>query len=130
MRGGRNIVECGASAGRGASGATPMSPTFTATRICWTLGMPWNPQQEQMPLQLSGATGWECLKLDCCTDAVVKEMPSHRSQWGGFAVSQNNSAQSSHAHMRCLFLLPIPLMINGRSHFRSFRSRVAAKDWT
>jgi hypothetical protein len=57
MRGGRNIVERGAKAGRGASGATPASSTFTGMRTCPTFGRPWNPQQEQIPLQLSGATG-------------------------------------------------------------------------
>ena len=57
MRGGRNIVERGAKAGRGASGATPASSTFTGMRICRTFGRPWNPQQEQIPLQSSGAAG-------------------------------------------------------------------------
>jgi hypothetical protein len=49
--------------------------------------------------------------MDCCADATVKETPSHRSQCGGFAVSQNSSAQSSHTHTRCRFLLFILLTI-------------------
>jgi hypothetical protein len=50
--------------------------------------------------------------MDWCADATVKETPSHRSQCGGFAVSQNSSVQSSHAHARCRLLLFILLTIN------------------
>jgi hypothetical protein len=57
MRGGRNIVERGAKAGWGASGVTSASSTFTGMRTCRICGRPWNQQQEQIPLQLSGATG-------------------------------------------------------------------------
>jgi len=54
--------------------------------------------------------------MSWCADATVKEMPSHRSQCGGFAVSQNSNAQSSHAHTRCRFLLFILLTINDSSN--------------
>jgi hypothetical protein len=56
--------------------------------------------------------------MDGCADATVEKTPSHRSQCGGFAVSQNSNAQSSHAHARCRFLLFILLTINdcGKSH--------------
>jgi hypothetical protein len=57
MRGGRNIVERGAKAGWGASGVTSASSTFTGMRTCRICGRPWNQQQEQIPLQSSGATG-------------------------------------------------------------------------
>jgi len=40
MRGGRNIVECGAKAGRGASGATPENTTFMGMTTCPTFGRP------------------------------------------------------------------------------------------
>jgi hypothetical protein len=62
--------------------------------------------------------------MDWCADATVKEMPSHRSQCGGFAVSQNRKAQSSHAYTRCRFLLFILLTINDRPTLRDFW------DWT
>jgi len=52
--------------------------------------------------------------MDWCADATVKETLSHRSQCGGFVVSQNSSAQSSHAHTRCRLLLFILLTINDR----------------
>jgi hypothetical protein len=50
--------------------------------------------------------------MDWCDDATVKETPSHRSQCGGLAVSQNSNTQSSHAHVRCRFRLFILLTIN------------------
>jgi hypothetical protein len=52
--------------------------------------------------------------MGCCADATVKEMPSHRSQCGGFAVSQNSNAQNSHAHTRLRLLPFILLTINDR----------------
>ena len=57
MRGGRNIAEGGVNAGRGSSVETAASLAVTGTRTCWVFGSPWNAQQEQMPLQVSGATG-------------------------------------------------------------------------
>jgi hypothetical protein len=50
--------------------------------------------------------------MDWSPDAIVKETRSHRSQCGGFAVSQNSNAQSSDAHTRCRFPLFILLTIN------------------
>jgi hypothetical protein len=126
VRGGRNIVERGAKAGRAASGATPVSSTFTGIRTCPACGRPWNPLQEQTPLQLSGANGGECLRMDCCADATVKEMPSHRSQCGGFAVNQNSNPQTSHAHTRCRSLLFILLTINDCSNGPALDSSLPA----
>jgi hypothetical protein len=57
MRGGRKIAARGVKAERGASAATLASAAFTGKRTCRTSGRPWNPQQEQIPLQVSGATG-------------------------------------------------------------------------
>jgi hypothetical protein len=57
MRGGRNIVERGAKAGWGASDVPSASSTFPGMRTCRIFGRPWNQQHEQIPLQLSGATG-------------------------------------------------------------------------
>ena len=57
MRGGRNIAEGGVKAGRGASGKIAASVVCPGVRTCWVFGSPWNAQQEQMPLQVSGATG-------------------------------------------------------------------------
>src|SRR5580698_10115318 len=54
--------------------------------------------------------------MDWCVDATVEKTPSHRSQCGGFAVSQNSNAQSSHAHTRCRFLPFILLTINDCDH--------------
>ncbi len=61
--------------------------------------------------------------MDWCADATVKETPSHRSQCGGFAVSQNSNAQSSHAHTRCRFPLFIMLTINDRCNARAAEVR-------
>jgi len=65
--------------------------------------------------------------MDRCADATVKETPSHRSQWGGVAVSQNSNAQTSHAHTRCRFLLFILLTINERSNGRISAAHSVAK---
>jgi hypothetical protein len=68
--------------------------------------------------------------MDWCADAIVKETPSHRSQCGGFAVSQNSNAQSSHAQTRCRFLLFIVLTINDRSNGRISATGAMAKTMT
>jgi hypothetical protein len=57
MRGGRKIVERRAKALRGAWGATLASSTLTGISACLIFGRPWEPQQEQIPLQSSGAIG-------------------------------------------------------------------------
>jgi len=56
--------------------------------------------------------------MDWCADAAAKGTPSHRSQCGGFVVSQNSNPQSSHAHARCRLLLFILLTINDCSNNR------------
>jgi len=114
MRGGRNIAEGGVNAGRGASGETSASLAFAGIRTCWVFGSPWNAQQEQMPLQVSGATGCECLRMDCGDVATEKELPSHKSQCGGLIVSQSSNAQSSDAHARFLLFPLIQPTINDR----------------
>jgi hypothetical protein len=60
MRGGRNMGERGPGAGEGDSGQAPVVTVFTITRTGLAFGSPRNPQQEQIPLQVSGmaATGW------------------------------------------------------------------------
>jgi hypothetical protein len=118
MRGGRNIVERRAQALRGAWEATLARSTLTGMRACLTFGRPWKPQQEQIPLQSSGAIGRECSRTDGCADATAKETPSHRSQCGGFVVNQNSNAQSSDAQTRYRFLLFTPLTIMDRSKKR------------
>jgi hypothetical protein len=72
MRGGRNMVEGDTKAGRAVSGGMPAITPDTGTRACRIFGSPWDPQQGQMPLQVSGATGWECLRVDCCECTTVK----------------------------------------------------------
>jgi hypothetical protein len=57
MRGGRKMVMGGAEAGRVGSIEMLAIMASDGIRIGWTFGSPWNPQQEQIPLQLSGATG-------------------------------------------------------------------------
>jgi hypothetical protein len=57
MRGGRNTVEGAAKTGSIGSGETPAMWVPVGTGTSQTFGRPWNPQQEQMPLQVSGATG-------------------------------------------------------------------------
>lgn len=105
-------MEGGGKAGRAASGETPASLAFAGIKTCRLFGSPWNPQQEQIPLQVSGATGWECFRMDCCDNATAKELPSHKSQCGGLTVSQSSNAQSSHAHARFLRSPLIQLTIN------------------
>jgi hypothetical protein len=69
--------------------------------------------------------------MDWGADATVKETPSHSSQCGGFAESQNSNALSSHAHTRCRFLLFTLLTINDRSSARiSAACSVAKSDET
>ena len=54
MRGGRKRVIGGAVIVRTGSGEALATVVSDGIRVGWTLGKPWNPQQEQMPLQLSG----------------------------------------------------------------------------
>jgi hypothetical protein len=71
MRGGRRIVNNGIDAGRGDSITTLGIATFTGTNEGRTFGRPWNPQHVQIPLQLSGAIGWECCAVECCEAAAM-----------------------------------------------------------
>jgi hypothetical protein len=57
MRGGRNMFEGAANAGRVSSAEMPATWAHAGIGIDWRFGSPWKPQQEQMPLQESGATG-------------------------------------------------------------------------
>lgn len=57
MRGGRNMVEGAATTGSIGSGEMPAIWVPVGVGTGQTFGRPWNPQQEQMPLQSSGATG-------------------------------------------------------------------------
>ena len=100
MRGGRKRVIGGAVIFRIGSGEALATVVSDGSRVGSTFGKPWNPQQEQMPLQLSGTTGWECRTVEYCAEAGAKDIPSQRSQWGGFTVSQNSKTQSNHAHER------------------------------
>jgi len=57
MRGGRNIAALGTKAGHGAFAATTARATYTGMKVRPQFGRLWNPQQAQIPLQVSGATG-------------------------------------------------------------------------
>jgi hypothetical protein len=57
MRGGRNMFDGAAKTGRVRSAAMPLSWAHVGIGIDRRFGSPWKPQQEQMPLQESGATG-------------------------------------------------------------------------
>jgi hypothetical protein len=57
MRGGRNMFAGAANAGRVSSAERPVSWAHVGIGIDRRFGSPWKPQQEQMPLQESGATG-------------------------------------------------------------------------
>ncbi|HEY1802914.1 MAG TPA: hypothetical protein VGG45_00390 [Terracidiphilus sp.] len=57
MRGGRNMVKGSAETGRGGSAEMPATWMPVGNGTGQTFGRPWNPQQEQMPLQSLGATG-------------------------------------------------------------------------
>jgi hypothetical protein len=51
------MVEGAAKTGSIGSGEMPAIWGLVGTGTGQTFGRPWNPQQEQMPLQSSGATG-------------------------------------------------------------------------
>ena len=63
MRGGRKRLESGAKTGLVASVGISVITVSVGIRSGLLFGSPWNPQQAQIPLQGSGATGWECLTV-------------------------------------------------------------------
>jgi hypothetical protein len=82
MRGGRNMGEDDAGTGEGDSGQTPVVMVFTRIRTGPAFGSPRNPQQEQIPLQVSGVAGSGWLTRGWGDEEMAKYGPSHRSQCG------------------------------------------------
>lgn len=82
MRGGRNKDEGRAGTGEGDSGQVAMVTVFTRARTGAVFGSPRNPQQEQIPLQVSGVAGCGWLARGCGEEEATTSGPSHRSQCG------------------------------------------------
>jgi hypothetical protein len=72
MRGGRNMGERGPGTGAGDSGQTPVVTAFTISRTGVPFGSPRNPQQEQIPLHVSGVAGSGWLTWDWCEEEATK----------------------------------------------------------
>lgn len=82
MRGGRNMAERDAKTGQRNTGRIVLITVLTRFRTGRPFGSPWNPQHQQIPLQVSGVAGSGWVKRACGVEDATGDGPSHRSQYG------------------------------------------------